>query len=45
MLYREIVTVCAQIHTNHINRLCGQNVELYINIQSVPLSKHTSSLL
>jgi len=28
ILYREIITVCSQIHTKHINTLCGQNVEL-----------------
>jgi len=28
MLYREIMSVCPQIHTKHINTLCGQNVEL-----------------
>ena len=28
MLYREIMAVCSEIHTKHINRLCGQNVEL-----------------
>ena len=28
MLYREIIAVCSQIHTKHINILCGQNVEL-----------------
>ena len=28
MLYREIIAVCAQIHTKHINTLCGQNVKL-----------------
>jgi tryptophanase len=28
MLYREIVAVCFQIHTKHINTLCGQKVEL-----------------
>ena len=27
MLYREIMAVCSQIHTKHINTLCGQNVE------------------
>jgi len=27
MLYREIITVGSQIHTKHINTLCGQNVE------------------
>jgi hypothetical protein len=28
MLYREIIAVRSQIHTKHINTLCGQNVEL-----------------
>jgi len=28
MLYREIMVVCSQIYTKHINTLCGQNVEL-----------------
>jgi hypothetical protein len=28
MLYREIIVVCSQIHTQQINTLCGQNVEL-----------------
>ena len=28
MLYREIIIVSSQIHTKHINTLCGQNVEL-----------------
>ena len=28
MLYKEIIAVCFQIHTKHINTLCGQNVEL-----------------
>ena len=28
MLYREIMAVCSQIHTKHINTLCVQNVEL-----------------
>ena len=40
MLYRETIAVCSQIHTKHINTLCGQNVELHIKIQSVPRSKH-----
>jgi hypothetical protein len=48
MLYSEIMAVCSEIHTKHINTLCGQNVdfvnvktELYIKTQSVPRSKHT----
>jgi hypothetical protein len=28
MLYKEIVAICSEIHTKHINTLCGQNVEL-----------------
>ena len=45
MLYREIIAVCSEFHTKHINTLCGQNVELYITTQSVPRSKHTPSQL
>jgi hypothetical protein len=26
MLYSEIIAVCSQIHTKHINTLCGQNI-------------------
>ena len=33
MLYREIIAVCSQIYTKHINTLCGQNVEL-LNVES-----------
>ena len=31
MLCREIIAVCSQIHTKHINTQCGQNVE-FLNI-------------
>ena len=34
MLYSEIIAVCSQIHTKHINTLCGQNVEL-VNVKLV----------
>ena len=34
MLYREIMAVCFEIHTKHINTLCGQNVEL-LNVKLV----------
>ena len=34
MLYSEIIAVCSQIHTKHINTLCGQNVE-FVNIKLV----------
>ena len=27
MLCREIMAVCSEIHTKHINTLCGQNIE------------------
>jgi len=32
MLCREIIAVCSQIHTKHINTLCGQNVE-FLNVK------------
>ena len=45
MLHREMIAVCSQIHTKHINTLCGQNAELYIKIQSIPRNKNTPSRL
>ena len=39
MLYMEIIAVCSQIHTKHINTLCGQNVGLL----NVKLAVHTVS--
>ena len=39
MLYREIIAVCSQIHTKHINTLCGQNVELLNDKRGSPYSK------
>ena len=41
MLYSEIRAVCSQIHTKHINTLCGQNVELL----NVKLVVHTVILM
>ena len=36
MLFREIIAVCSQIHTKHINTLCGQNVGLlYVSLVTV----------
>jgi hypothetical protein len=32
MLEKEIIAVCSQIHTKHINTLCGQNVE-FLNVK------------
>ena len=37
MLYREIIAVCSEIHTKHINTVFGQNVELL----NVKLAVHT----
>jgi hypothetical protein len=34
MLYREIIAVCSGIHTKHINKVWGQNVEL-LNVKLV----------
>jgi len=34
MLYREIMAACSEIHTKHINIVCGQNVEL-LNVKLV----------
>ena len=32
MLYREIIAVCSDIHTKHINALCGQDVG-FVNVK------------
>jgi len=40
MLYREIIAVCSQIHTNDINTLCGQNVEFFNDKPGGIHSKH-----
>jgi hypothetical protein len=37
MLYREIIAICSEIHTKHINTLCGQNVEL-LNVKPLGAS-------
>jgi len=34
MLSRDIIVVCSQIHTKHINTLCGEKVEL-LNVKLV----------
>ena len=34
MLCREIMAVCSEIQTKHINTVCGQNVEL-LNVKLV----------
>jgi hypothetical protein len=40
MLYSEIIAVCSQIHTKHINTLCGQNVEFLTVETSGTYSDH-----
>jgi hypothetical protein len=32
MLYREIIAVCSEIHTKHMNTLCGLKVE-FVNVE------------
>jgi hypothetical protein len=29
MLYSEIIAVCSQIHTKHVNAVCGQNADFF----------------
>jgi len=41
MLYREIIAVCSQIHTQNINTLCGQNVEL-LNVKLAVYKQNTA---
>ena len=53
MLYREIIAVCSEIHTKHINTLCGQNVEFlgafakttnsYVMSVSLSVSPHSAA--
>jgi len=33
MLQREILVVCSEIHTKHINTLCGQNLG-FLNVKA-----------
>jgi hypothetical protein len=42
MLYREIMAVCSEIHTKHINTLCGQNVDI-LNVKLAVLIVTTVS--
>ena len=48
MLYRELMAVCSEIRTKHINTVCGQNVELLnvklvVHIVTTVLYKHYAS--
>jgi hypothetical protein len=35
ILYREVIAVCSEIHTKHINTLCGLNVEFSLLVLAV----------
>ena len=41
MLCREIIALCSQVHTKHINTVCGQNVE-FLNIKPGGVSRDNS---
>ena len=45
MLCREIIAVCSQIHTKHINTLWAERRIIYTYIQFVPRSKHPVSVI
>jgi len=40
MMFKEIISVCFETHTKHINTLCGQNVELLKVKPGVMCSNH-----
>jgi hypothetical protein len=42
MLYREIIAVCSEIHTKHINTCRGQNVELFDIKPGLEMFKRTN---
>ena len=42
MLYREIIAVCSEIHTKHINTFRGQNVELFDIKPGLEIVKRTN---
>jgi hypothetical protein len=44
MLYMEIIAICSQIHTKHINTLCEQNVELLDVKPGVTYGNHPPGL-
>ena len=43
MLCGEIIAVCSQIHTKHINTLCGRNMEL-LNVKPDGKPRHQDVL-
>jgi len=45
MLYREIIAVCSEIRTKHINTVCGQNVVLLnVKLCSEIRTKHINTV-
>jgi len=44
MLYRETIAVFYEIHTKHINTLCGQNVEV-LNVKLAVSIMTTGTLM
>ena len=45
MLYREIIAVCSEIHTKHINKLCGAEHSLFFLIFNLVVHKVTFMFL
>ena len=43
MMYRETIAVCSQIHIQHINTLCGQNVE-FLSLKACGMYSDHSNL-
>ena len=42
MLNSEIIAVCSQIHTKHINALCGHKAKIYLLILNLVVHKITT---
>jgi len=45
MLSREIIAVCSQIHTKHVNTLCGQNSIVCLCLTNHPVQDLGSSVV
>jgi hypothetical protein len=44
MLHKEIIAVCSEIRTKHINTLCGQNLQ-FSNVTFVAYKVHVTTVL
>ena len=40
MLYREIIAACSEIHTKHINTVCGQKVSAKPGVVHIVTTGH-----